>query len=90
MAEAPLKKQRANGVATLPGTLNIEMDESRFLGMMERVIPLAKLVQNNPAEGLVPKEGVIVDEVTRVLKPYTVRPTPRPILILPRGENDLN
>ena len=52
--------------------LGISMNESRFLDLMSRVIPLSKFVQNDPASGLIPKEGLVVAELRKTLGPYTV------------------
>ena len=50
--------------------LKISMDEKRFLELMTRVIPLSKEVQNDPASGLIPKEGLVVAELEKTLSPY--------------------
>jgi len=47
------------------------MNQKRFLDLMTRVIALSKHLQNDPAAGLVPKEGLVVDELLKTLRPFT-------------------
>ena len=49
--------------------LKISTDEKRFLELMH-VIPLSKEVQNDPASGLIPKEGLVVAELEKTLAPF--------------------
>jgi acetylornithine deacetylase len=71
----PTKKKKRFGIMSKEKRakndfLNVSMDEKRFLELMTRVIPLSKEVQNDPASGLVPKEGLVVAELEKTLSPY--------------------
>eukprot|EP00939_MAST-03C_sp_MAST-3C-sp1_P002169 g2169.t1 len=48
------------------------MNEKRFMDLMKRIIPLSKHVQNDPANGLVPKEGLVVAELVKTLGPFMI------------------
>ena len=48
----------------------IEMNESRFLSLLEKLIGESKYLQNNPAQGLIPQEDRASDHVLAVLDPY--------------------
>lgn len=49
----------------------IEMNEPRFLILLEKLIGESKNVQNNPAQGLIPKEDLVSDHILELLGPYT-------------------
>lgn len=48
----------------------IELNESRYLSLLEKMINVAEQLQNNPAQGLVPKEELVADIVLEALQPY--------------------
>lgn len=50
---------------------SITLNEERFLSLLEKLIGSSEKVQNGT--NLVPQEGVIVDYLLDVLKPYMVR-----------------
>lgn len=55
--------------STLAG---IELNEERFLALLTKLIGEAQHLQNNPAQGLIPREDNASDHVLKVLEPYTV------------------
>jgi len=46
------------------------LDDSRFLALLEKLISETKNLQNNPAQGLIPKEDLASNHVLEALKPY--------------------
>lgn len=52
--------------------LDIKMNEERFLKLLENLIGVTKNLQNNPAQGLIPKEDLASDFVLALLEPHTV------------------
>jgi acetylornithine deacetylase len=48
----------------------MELNEERFLGLLESMINVAEQLQNNPAQGLIPKEELPANLVLEVLKPF--------------------
>jgi acetylornithine deacetylase len=51
---------------------DITMNETRFLGLLEQLIGQVETLQNNPSQGLVPREDNAGDLVLATLKPFTV------------------
>ena len=49
---------------------NLEMNQPRFLSLLEKLIGEAKHLQNSPAQGLIPREDAASDHVLELLKPY--------------------
>ena len=49
---------------------NLEMNETRFLELLEKLIGESKYVQNSPAQGLIPQEDRVSNHVLAVLDPY--------------------
>ena len=47
------------------------MNEPRFMGLLEKLIGESKHLQNNPSQGLVPKEDLACAHIMRVLGPYS-------------------
>jgi len=54
----------------MEGLAAMEMNETRFLTLLEKMINVAEQLQNNPAFGLIPKEELVADMVLEVLKPF--------------------
>ena len=52
-------------------TDNICMNEARFLDLLTKLIGESKYLQNNPAQGLVPKEDLACKHVMDTLSPYS-------------------
>ena len=50
---------------------SVVMNEKRFLTLLEKLIAVASGLQNNPAQGLIPKEDLASDLVMEVLKPFS-------------------
>jgi len=50
---------------------SLEMDEERYVGLLEKLIGESEHLQNNPAQGLVPEENKASDHVLAVLAAYT-------------------
>jgi acetylornithine deacetylase len=50
---------------------DIEMNEQRFMGLLEKLIGVSEKLQNNPAQGLIPREDCASDHVIETLKPYS-------------------
>jgi acetylornithine deacetylase len=48
-----------------------EMNETRFLGLLENLISVSKNLQNCPAQGLIPREDLASDFVLAALEPHT-------------------
>lgn len=48
----------------------IEMNESRFLDLLKKLVSVVKHLQNNPSQGLIPKEDLAADIVLEALAPY--------------------
>jgi hypothetical protein len=49
----------------------LQMNEERFLGLLEGLIGQVETLQNNPSQGLVPREDNASDLVLKVLEPFT-------------------
>eukprot|EP01134_Creolimax_fragrantissima_P005605 CFRG5605T1 len=49
---------------------SFELNQGRFLALLEKLINSAGSVQNNPSQGLVPKEEIMADYVLEALNPY--------------------
>ena len=49
----------------------IEMNETRFLNLLKELIGHTEHLQNNPAQGLIPKEDLAAETVIKYLQPYT-------------------
>ena len=47
------------------------MDEDRYINLLGNLIGEAKHLQNNPAQGLIPKEDLAADHVLNLLNPYS-------------------
>lgn len=52
--------------------VKFDLDESRFLTLLGKLIGEAKHLQNAPAQGFHPEENRASDHILEVLKPYTV------------------
>jgi len=50
---------------------NLDMDESNFIGLLTKLIGVSKQLQNNPAQGLIPREDAASDHVLEALAPYS-------------------
>lgn len=50
---------------------SMELNEPRFLDLLGKMVGEAEQLQNNPAQGLIPREDNASDHVLEVLKPYT-------------------
>eukprot|EP00904_Undaria_pinnatifida_P004372 jgi/Undpi1/13936/HiC_scaffold_9.g03587.m1 len=51
---------------------SVEMNDDRFVALLTKLIDNVTTLQNNPSQGLVPKEDDASDHVLELLKPYTV------------------
>ena len=49
----------------------IEMNEERFLSLLEKLIGESVHLQNNPSQGLIPREDCASDHVLEFLKPFS-------------------
>ena len=49
----------------------LDINENRFLDLLGNLIGEAEYLQNNPAQGLVPKEDRASDHVISLIKPYS-------------------
>jgi len=49
----------------------VEMNEGRFLSLLEKLIGETEHLQNNPSQGLIPREDAASDHVLALLAPYT-------------------
>lgn len=49
---------------------NVEMNEPRFLALLEKLIGVSKHLQNSPIQGLIPEEDRACEIVLDFLKPY--------------------
>jgi hypothetical protein len=49
---------------------NLTLNEDRFVGLITNMVNVAKNLQNNPAQGLIPQEDLASDFVLEVLRPY--------------------
>jgi acetylornithine deacetylase len=47
------------------------MNEPRFMDLLGKLIGESKFLQNNPAQGLVPKEDLACGHVMNTLAPYS-------------------
>lgn len=50
--------------------MNLELNEPRFLALLEKLIGESKFLQNSPSQGLIPKEDLAIGHILEVLKPY--------------------
>jgi acetylornithine deacetylase len=50
----------------------LEMNESRFLNLLEKLIGESKFLQNSPPQGLIPKEDLACEHLLTALSPYTI------------------
>jgi len=48
-----------------------QLNEERFLSLLEKLIGEAKYLQNSPSQGLIPKEDLAGNHIVDVLRPYT-------------------
>lgn len=53
-------------------SVNIEMNEERFLALLEKLIGESQFLQNSPAQGFHPEENRASNHILEVLKPYTI------------------
>ena len=51
---------------------SIELNEARFLSLLEKLIGETKFLQNSPAQGLIPQEDLAAKHVLDVLAPFSV------------------
>lgn len=49
---------------------SVQMNEPRFLQLLEKLIGEAKYLQNSPPQGLIPREDAASNHVLDILKPY--------------------
>ena len=49
----------------------ITLNEPRFLKLLEALIGESKHVQNNPAQGLIPREDLICEHIEKLLRPHS-------------------
>ena len=62
-----------NSAADLPFSLDsIELNEPRFLSLLEKLIGETRYLQNSPAQGLIPQEDLAAKHVLDVLTPFSV------------------
>jgi len=52
-------------------TLGLEVNEERFLKLLEKLIGETQHLQNNPSQGLIPEEDRVGDHVLEVLGPFS-------------------
>lgn len=50
---------------------NMEMNDQRFLALLEKLIGETKGLQNSPSQGLIPREDAASDHILALLAPYT-------------------
>jgi len=48
----------------------IQMNEPRFMALLEKLIGESKFLQNSPSQGLIPQEDLASNHVLEVLKPF--------------------
>ena len=58
-------------VVPLPEFEGVELDRDMFVELLRKLISVSEQVQNNPAQGLVPKESLVVKFLLEVLEPHT-------------------
>jgi acetylornithine deacetylase len=51
---------------------SIELNEGRFIGLLEKLVGESKYLQNSPPQGLIPREDRASDHVLKALEPFTV------------------
>lgn len=51
--------------------LSYEMNESRFIGLLEKLISESRHLQNSPAQGLIPREDLASNHIIEFLAPYS-------------------
>lgn len=51
----------------------VELNEKRFLDLLEKLIGESEFLQNSPPQGLIPNEDRASDHVLKVLEPYMVK-----------------
>jgi acetylornithine deacetylase len=49
----------------------LKLDESMFVDLLTKLIGVSERVQNNPSQGLVPREDDVSDHVLELLKPHS-------------------
>lgn len=54
----------------MSGFTGAEMNEERFLGLLERLVGVSKYLQNSPSQNLIPEEDRACEIILDVLKPY--------------------
>jgi acetylornithine deacetylase len=52
------------------GVKDFELNEERFLGLLTNMVGEAEHLQNNPAQGLIPREDAASDHIYSLIKPY--------------------
>eukprot|EP00501_MAST-03F_sp_TOSAG23-6_P001940 GSMAST32.ASY1.ANO1.2021.1 assembled CDS len=67
--ESGVRCKKFPKVEAATDTLGISLNEERFLGLMEKLIPCAEFVQNHPPD-LVPQEGKVVAILMEKLSNY--------------------
>eukprot|EP01035_Chromulina_nebulosa_P033010 gene33010-44162_t len=50
---------------------SLQMNEERFLTLLDKLISESVYLQNSPSQGLIPNEDKASDHVLELLKPYT-------------------
>lgn len=50
---------------------NTDMNEARFLSLLEKLIGESEHLQNSPSQGLIPREDAASDHILALLAPYT-------------------
>ena len=51
--------------------LDITLDVPRFLSLLKSLISETQFLQNNPVQGLIPKEDLAAEHVLKALEPYS-------------------
>lgn len=52
---------------------SFELNESRFIDLLTKLINECKYVQNSPSQGLIPQEDRISSHVMELLEPFTTK-----------------
>lgn len=52
---------------------SLDMNEERFLSLLEKLIGESKFLQNSPSQGLIPREDAASDHILALLSPYMVQ-----------------
>jgi acetylornithine deacetylase len=58
---------------SLNNFLGYEMNEPRFLSLLEKLIGESKYLQNSPSQGLIPREDLASDHILEFLSPFMVK-----------------